>query len=193
VLILIFACLVLGGVGGIAGAVLGGVVVTVAQAMLTSPTDSSYLFYGVIVLAIVTRVRPWRTLAIVTVAIVAFGVAARAIAGAISHAAIAGPAGSGGWIGSVMRHYVIVPTGSLTYGDILYAVLVVALILIVRLKGVWRLVAVVPTVYMAACCWESRLIVDTGITAQIMIGAILIVMMAARPEGLLGTRRVEVV
>ena len=62
-----------------------------------------------------------------------------------------------------------------------------------RLQGPLRLIAVVPTVYLAACCWESRLIVDPAITTQIMLGAILIVTMAARPKGLLGTRRVEVV
>jgi len=193
VLILIYACLVLGGVGGIAGAVLGGVTVTVVEAMLSSPTDSSYLFYGLILLAMVARVRPWRHLALMLGAIVGFGLALRAIVGAISHAAIAGPPGSVGWIGTVMRHFVIVPTGSITYGNILFAALVVALIAIVQLRGIWRQVAIVPTVYAAACCWESRLIVDTGVTAQIVLGAILVVMMAARPHGLLGTRRVEVV
>jgi ABC-type branched-subunit amino acid transport system permease subunit len=66
-------------------------------------------------------------------------------------------------------------------------------IALVRLQGVWRLLLVVPTVYIAACCWESRLIVNPSITTQIMIGAILIVTMAARPNGLLGTRRVEIV
>ena len=92
-----------------------------------------------------------------------------------------------------MRHYAIVPSGSETYGNILYAALIVALVVLVRLKGIWRLIAIVPTVYIAACCWEARLSIDPGITAQIMIGAILIVTMAARPQGLLGERRVEVV
>ena len=46
---------------------------------------------------------------------------------------------------------------------------------------------------MAACCWESRLIVNPAITTQIMLGAILIVTMAARPYGLLGKHRVETV
>jgi len=192
VLILIYACLVLGGVGGIAGAVLGGITVTVVEAMLRSPTDSSYLFYGLILLAILVRVRPWQRMVAMLVAIAAFGLVMRAIVGAISHAAISGPHGSIGWIGTVMRHWVIVPTGSITFGNILYAVLICALILIVRLHGIWRFVLIVPTVYAAACCWESRLIVDTGITAQIVLGAILVVMMAARPSGLLGTRRVEV-
>jgi ABC-type branched-subunit amino acid transport system permease subunit len=41
--------------------------------------------------------------------------------------------------------------------------------------------------------WETRLVVEPSITRQLMIGAILIVMMNARPQGLLGQRRVEVV
>ncbi len=65
-----------------------------------------------------------------------------------------------------------------------------------RLKGIWRLIAVIVAdgLRRQLCCWEARLTVDPGITAQIMIGAILIVMMAARGRsGLLGSRRVEIV
>src|SRR5579863_8158257 len=194
ILILIYACLVLGGAGSIAGAVLGGVVVTVAQACLSSPIDSAYLFYGMVVLVLVTRVRPWRYMAAVIGAIVAFGFASRAIVGAISHRAVAGSPGSPGWFAGALRHYVIVPAGSpLPYGNVLYVVTVVMLIIVVQLNGVRRLVALVPAVYIAVCCWEARLTLDPGITAQIMIGAILIVTMGARPQGLLGSRRVEVV
>jgi ABC-type branched-subunit amino acid transport system permease subunit len=122
---------------------------------------------------------------------VGFGFAAHALVGAISHSAIAGTPGSVGWIGSALRHYVIVPADPTDYGKVLFVVLICALVGVVRLKGVRRLIAVVPTVYLAACCWESSLSLASAVTAQIMIGAILIVMMAARPEGLLGTRRVE--
>jgi hypothetical protein len=93
-----------------------------------------------------------------------------------------------------LKHFVIVPAGSpLTYGNVLYIAAIVMLVAVVQLKGVRRLIAVVPTVYVGMCCWEARLTLDPGITAQIMIGAILIVTMAARPQGLLGSRRVEVV
>ena len=193
ILILIYACLVLGGAGSIGGAVLGGLVVTIVQQMLGSPTDEGYLFYGVILLALLVRVRPWHYLAGTLAAIVGFGFAAHAIVGAISHSATSGHPGSVGWIGSLMQHWVIVPANATTYGNILFALLVCALIGIVRLRGIWRLAAVVPTVYFAACCWEARLSVDPAITAQILIGGILIVMMAARPQGLLGSRRVEVI
>ncbi len=104
---------------------------------------------------------------------------------------MAGSPGSSGWIGSAVRDYVIVPSQPASYGNILYVVLICALVAIVRLQGPRRLLAVVPTVYIAACCWESRLIVNPAITTQIMIGAILIVTMAARPNGLLGKYRLE--
>jgi ABC-type branched-subunit amino acid transport system permease subunit len=93
-----------------------------------------------------------------------------------------------------MYHWVIVPKQHAeTYGNILFVLLICALVGIIRLKGIWRLIAIVPAVFFAACAWEARLSVDPAITAQIMIGAILIVMMAARPQGLLGKRRVEIV
>jgi ABC-type branched-subunit amino acid transport system permease subunit len=193
ILILIYACLVLGGIGSIAGAVLGGVLATVLQQMLASPTDEGYLFYGLIILVLLVRVRPWRALVATFAGVIGFGFAAHAIVGAISHSAVDGTPGSVGWIGQVMRHFVIVPANPMSYGNVLFVLLICALVGLMRLKGVWRLIAAVPTVYFAACCWEARLSVDPSITAQIMIGGILIVMMAVRPQGLLGTRRVEVV
>jgi ABC-type branched-subunit amino acid transport system permease subunit len=192
ILILIYACLVLGGSGSIAGAVLGGIIVTVGEQMVSSPADAGYLFYGLILVALVTRMRPWRALAAVLAAAVGFGLAAHAIVGAISSSAVAGAPGSTGWIGSLVSHWVIVPKNAATYGNVLYIVMICMVIALVRVHGMMRLALMVVTIYVAACCWESRLIVNPSITAQILIGAILIATMAARPEGLLGTRRVEV-
>ncbi|MGA2926589.1 MAG: branched-chain amino acid ABC transporter permease [Solirubrobacteraceae bacterium] len=192
ILILIYACLVLGGAGSVAGAIAGGIVVTAVEQMLSSPIDAAYLFYGLVALALITKIRPWRHLGGVIAGIVALGLVAHAVAGAISSSATAGAPGSGGWIGSAVREYVIVPAKPASYGNVLFVVLVCALIALVRLEGPRRLLLVVPTVYLATCCWEARLIVNPAITTQIMIGAILIVTMAARPNGLFGTRRVEI-
>ena len=63
---------------------------------------------------------------------------------------------------------------------------------LVQVKGGWRTILLVPTMYLAAFVWETRLVTEPSITRQLMIGAILIVMMIARPQGLLGQRRVEV-
>jgi branched-chain amino acid transport system permease protein len=193
VLILIYACLVLGGAGSIAGAILGGIVITVAEQMLSSPIDAGYLFYGLILVTLIARTRPWRYLAAVLAAIVAFGFAAHATVGAISKSATAGQPGSSGWIGHAVRHWVIVPANGETFGNVLFVVVICLVLWIIRLHGVWRLVVTVPTVYLAACCWESRLTLDPAITTQILIGLVLIVTMAARPQGLLGQKRVEII
>jgi hypothetical protein len=79
------------------------------------------------------------------------------------------------------------------YGNVLYVLVIFLILALVRTRGTVRLALIVPTVYLAACCWEARLIVNPSITTQIMLGVILIVTMAARPNGLLGARRVEVV
>jgi ABC-type branched-subunit amino acid transport system permease subunit len=191
ILILIFACLVLGGAGSIAGAIAGGIIVWALEQMLGSPTDAGYLFYGLILLTLFLKIRPWWKLAAVLAGIVAFGFLAHAIVGAISSSATAGHPGSAGWIGSAVKDWVIVPSDPIGYGNMLFILVICLVLALVRLEGTARLVLVVPTVYLAACCWESRLIVNPAITTQIMLGVILIVTMAARPNGLLGTRRVE--
>jgi ABC-type branched-subunit amino acid transport system permease subunit len=191
ILILIFACLVLGGAGSIAGAIAGGIIVWTLEQMLGSPTDAGYLFYGLILLTLFLKIRPWWKLAAVLAGIVVLGFVAHAIVGAISSSATAGHPGSTGWIGSAVKDWVIVPSDPIGYGNILFILVICLVLALVRLQGTARLVLVVPTVYLAACCWESRLIVNPAITTQIMLGVILIVTMAARPNGLLGTRRVE--
>ena len=65
------------------------------------------------------------------------------------------------------------------------------LIALVQVGGRWRTLLLVPTVYLASFVWETRLAAEPSITRQLMIGAILIVMMNSRPQGLLGTLRVE--
>ncbi|HLH64551.1 MAG TPA: branched-chain amino acid ABC transporter permease [Solirubrobacteraceae bacterium] len=193
ILILIYACLVLGGSGSLAGAVLGGIVVIAGEQLVSSPNDAGWLFYGLILLTLAIKLRPWLRLAAVLAATVAFGLVARLIVGAISAAATAGHAGSGGLIGSLVSGWVIVPANAATYGNVLFVVMIVLVFALVRVPERARLWLVVPTIYLAACCWESRLVVNPAITAQILIGAILIAMMSARPQGLLGTMRVEVV
>jgi ABC-type branched-subunit amino acid transport system permease subunit len=193
ILILIYACLVLGGAGSIAGAVLGGILVTAGEQLVSSPTDAGYLFYGLILLGLVLKLRPWRVLAGVLVGTAVFGVVLHAIVGAISSSATAGHPGSAGWIGSLVSHWVIVPANATTFGNVLYIATIVLVFVFVRASARWRPFVLVPTIWVAACCWESRLVVNPAITAQILIGAVLIATMTIRPQGLLGTMRVEVV
>jgi branched-chain amino acid transport system permease protein len=117
--------------------------------------------------------------------------AAHAIAGAISAKAVAGGPQSTGWIATALREWVIVPASAQVAGNFGFVLLVGLLIALVQAKGRWRTILLVPTLYLASFVWETRLSVEPAITRQLMIGAILIVMMNSRPQGLLGARRVE--
>ena len=192
ILILIYAGLILGGAGSIAGAAVGALVVMITyDGLLRSSAEAGYLFYGLILLTLLVRLRPWRRLAAVLAATVAFGFAAYAIANAISATAVASGPQSGGWIASALRHWVIVPANPQTPGNWGFVALIVMLIALIQLGTRWRTILMVPTIYLASFVWETRLVVEPSITRQLLIGAILIVMMNARPQGLLGQRRVE--
>jgi branched-chain amino acid transport system permease protein len=192
ILILVYAGLILGGAGSIAGACTGALVVMVIyDGLLRSPTESGYLFYGLILLTLLVKLRPWRRLALVLAATIALGYAVHAITAAISSSAVAGGPHSTGWIASALRDWVIVPANATVAGNWGFVALVCLLIALVQVSGPWRAILLPPTLYLASFVWETRLATEAAITRQLMIGAILIVMMNARPQGLLGSRRVE--
>ncbi|MEL6310068.1 MAG: hypothetical protein AAFQ52_18160, partial [Chloroflexota bacterium] len=56
-----------------------------------------------------------------------------------------------------------------------------------------RIALMIPTIYLMIVAWELRLSVETSVTRKIFIGLLLVLLMIYRPNGLLGTRRVEVV
>jgi branched-chain amino acid transport system permease protein len=190
-LILIYAAVILGGSGSIAGSVIGAVIVSVTLELLRNPTEAGYMFYGLILLTLVARLRPWRALGAVLGGTVALGLVVHAVVGAISSSAVAGSPSSGGWLSEAIGAWVVIPANGTTAGNIAFVALVVALIAMVHLPGRHRLWAMPGLLYLAAFVWENRLVVEPSITRQILLGALLIVMMLARPYGLLGERRVE--
>jgi branched-chain amino acid transport system permease protein len=194
ILILIYAGLILGGAGSIAGAALGALVVMITyDGLLRSAAEAGYLFYGLILLTLLVKLRPWRKLAAVLAATIALGFAAHAIARAVSASWVASGPQSGGWVGSALRDWVIVPASPQTPGNWGFVILIGMLITLVQVRGRWRAILLPPTIYLASFVWETRLVVEPSITRQLMIGAILIVMMNSRPQGLLGQRRVEAI
>jgi branched-subunit amino acid ABC-type transport system permease component len=197
-LILIYAALILGGVGSIAGAVLGAVLLEIVlDGFLRSPMQAGYIFYGVILLTLFVKLRPWRRLAAVLAATVSLGFAVHAIVKAISASAVAGGPQSSGWIANALRDWVVVPANKSHVvptqpGNIAFVVLICLLIALVQVRGRWRTILLPPTLFLAATVWEWRLVAEPSITRLILLGAILIVTMNARPQGLLGKRRVEI-
>src|SRR6266480_1041389 len=177
ILILIYAGLILGGTGSIAGAATGALLVMVIyDGLLRSPTDSGYLFYGLILLTLLVKLRPWRRLALVLAATVALGFAVHAIASAISARAVASGPSSTGWIGSALHDWVIVPANATVAGNWGFVALVCLLIALVQVSSQWRAILLPAALYLASFVWETRLAAEPAITRQLMIGAILIVM-----------------
>lgn len=191
-LILIYAALILGGAGSIAGAALGGATVGIILELLRNPDQASVLFYGLVLLTLVVKLRPWRVLAMVLVALVAFGLIVHAVAGAISPDWVAGTPALGGVLRSALDSWLVLPTEPKVAGNVAFIALVVGVLTLTTLGPRVRLLALVPLVYLAAFTWETRLVLEPSITRQLLVGTLLIVMMTLRPHGFLGSRRVEV-
>jgi len=72
--------------------------------------------------------------------------------------------------------------------------LIVAALVLTLVRGWWRVVVMIPTLYLAAFVWENKLVEQvSGATRLILLGALLVVIMNVRPSGIFGTARVEVV
>jgi ABC-type branched-subunit amino acid transport system permease subunit len=74
----------------------------------------------------------------------------------------------------------------------IFVVLILAVLALTELRGLWRTLLLVPTLYLAAFVWENRLVEEPSVTRILLLGALLIALMTWRPQGLLGTSRVEI-
>ncbi|HYZ79609.1 MAG TPA: branched-chain amino acid ABC transporter permease [Gaiellaceae bacterium] len=193
-LITVYAVVILGGTGSLAGVVLGAIIVNCAPEILRTPDQAGWLFYGALVLALVARLRPWPRLLAVVGSLVALGFALRAIADAVWPRMTAGSGEGAGLAARVVEHWVLLPSHPEKMGNFAYVILIAAILLVTQLRGIWRTIALVPTLYLVAFVWENRLIQEVaGATRLILLGALLIALMNARPQGLMGTARVEIV
>jgi branched-chain amino acid transport system permease protein len=214
VLIIIYAMVILGGAGSLVGAVLGAVVVEVfllealrGQTPINNWTyNGRLLFYGAIVLILVATIRPWKRLAAILGGVAAFGFVLHATVAATTARGTSGLINTGsasfehgGWAGWLIRHWLVLPgssyeTGTTTPYNIALVGLIACVLVLTVLKGWKRDVVLVPTVWLAGFVWETRLVEEaSGPTRLLLLGVALIVMMTARPQGLLGRPRVEIV
>jgi hypothetical protein len=175
--------------------IVGAIAINVSYEALSPSTPSlgRWLFYLTILGGLTATVRPWRRLVVVLAGTAAFGFAAHAIAGAISSTATSGTVTSGGRLTSLIHHWVIIPAHPGKSASWAYVVLILAVITLTRLSGWWRTFTFIPVLYLVAFVWENLLVEQPAVTRLIIFGALLIVIMQIRPQGLLGTARVEIV
>jgi branched-chain amino acid transport system permease protein len=213
VLIIIYAMVILGGAGSLVGAVLGAFVVEVLlleglrpQTPISDWTfDGRWVFYGGILVILVVSIRPWKRLAAILAGVVAFGVAVHTIVAATTTKGTDGllslgpdEFGDGGRLGWLIRHWQALPadtyaTGTKVPFNIALVGLIALVLCLTLIKGWKRDALLVPTIWLAGFVWETRLVLEiSGPTRLLLLGAILIIVMTARPQGLLGKPRVEI-
>jgi branched-chain amino acid transport system permease protein len=192
-LIIVYAMLILGGAGSLGGVILGAITVNVSLELLRTPGHATWIFYVVVLATLIAKLRPWRVLAVVLAGTIGLGFAFHAIMDAAWPRSTAGAPNVGGWVGRALDAWNLHPTNPAMIGNIAFVVLILAILLLTVINGWWRRLAMIPTLYLAAFVWNNRLVVEPSITRLILIGVILIVLMNARPQGLLGTSRVEIV
>ena len=199
--IILYAIIILGGLGSIAGVILGGFVINISSEFLAPQNDhpdvKRWLFYGTIVL-VVLLMKPWYRAVLVLGGTIAFGYAVHAIVGASTAATwtSGSPLAAGSRsVAEGIRGWVVMPQADLhgNFQTCLYIGLVVAAVVARSLTGWWRIAALLPTLYLTAMVWENILAQNPSVTALILFGAMLIALMTVRPQGLLGQTRVEIV
>jgi MFS family permease len=201
VLIIIYAVVILGGMGSIAGPILGAIVINVSFQFLQPQNDhpgvKRWLFYGLIVLFI-ALIKPWYKGVVVLVGTAAFGFAVHAIVSATAASSWTSgavqDAGSSS-VSKAIHDWVVIPNSTVhgNFATISYILLVAAVCVVRSVSGWWRVVSLIPTLYLTAVVWENVLAPNPAVTAEILFGVMLIALMTLRPQGLVGTARVEIV
>ena len=191
-LITIYAMVILGGAGSIPGMVIGAITINVSLELLRDPENARYLFYVAIALGLLALVRPWTRLAAVAAGTVLFGIVAYQLAESLRPEWVSGTI-AGGRGATLLDGWVIHPVNPIHLGNAGFVLLIVAALALSELRGLWRTALLVPTLYLAAFVWENRLVAEPSVTRILLLGALLIVLMTWRPQGLLGTSRVEIV
>jgi len=96
--------------------------------------------------------------------------------------------------GGLVAHWVLVPSHLPRWlPATAYCGLICAALLVTLVRGLARLILLVPTLYLAAFVWDNVMVANPEPARFVVLGLILIALMIVRPSGLLGERRVEIV
>jgi ABC-type branched-subunit amino acid transport system permease subunit len=191
-LITIYAALILGGLGSIPGAVVGAIAVAFTPEILRNPGAAGWLFYVGLLALLLGVLKHWARVTAVVAGAVAFGILVRLGTLAIWDESILGTPNDtftgrflDGWLLILGEHQDVV-------ANYAFVLAIAGVLGVIVTRGWWKVTVFIPTVYLAILVWESKLALQPSVTRQLLFGGVLMVMMAVRPQGLLGTRRVEV-
>jgi branched-chain amino acid transport system permease protein len=194
-LITLYAMVVLGGLGSLPGAVAGALLLSVIPELLRGPDTARLLFYGGVIAMTLLLIKPrWRGVALL-VAVLALGFAVKLVAAAFWRESLgAAPAPVSAGLGALAQRWLIFPENATLAGNLLFVAVIGMLMAVSRLRRPnLRFALLIPTLYLLAFVWETRLAAEPSVTRLLFLGAILVLLMTYRPHGLFGKPRVEVV
>ena len=93
----------------------------------------------------------------------------------------------------MIKHWVLIPVHPHRLAVCGYLLMIVCVIVLVQLKGWWRIMVLVPTLSLTAFVWENLMIEQPAVTRSVLFGVLLIAVMTIRPQGLFGAAKVEIV
>ncbi len=201
-LITLYAMVVLGGAGSLVGVTVGAVLINGLLEALNDADNASWIFYGVVGIALLALLRPWWQPLAVLGATVVFGFAVHEIAESVRPSLVGGATFGDSRIDRAVDSWVLLPQNAVTgeglpagwLARLAYIGLIASILGLTLIRShIWRLVAFVPVLYLAACVWANLLIAQPAVARFVLIGGLLVGLMAYRPEGLFGKQRVEIV
>lgn len=193
-LITLYTIIVLGGLGSLPGVLLGSAIIVAVPDVLRNADLAGKLFYVGVIIGLFGLVKPrWQT-PLLLVAVLVFGLILRPLLIGLTPEMFPTIEPSGANLSDIIRGWLAIPENATHYGNLAFGALIVLVLTITRLKNATvRLLMLIPTLYLLAFVWETRLSVEPSVTRLLFVGLLLIALMIYRPNGLLGERRVEIV
>jgi ABC-type branched-subunit amino acid transport system permease subunit len=201
-LITVYAMVVLGGAGSIFGVTVGAVLINASLEALRDADNASWLFYGVVVAALLVVLKPrWLPPAILAATVV-FGIVVHEIVEQVRPSLVEGTIVGTTRIDQLVDSWVLIPEGAVgpdglpagALARLAYIGLIAGVLALTLIRNpLSRAAGMVPVLYLAACVWENVLLAQPAVARFVLIGAMLVGLMAVRPQGLFGRQRVEIV
>lgn len=187
-LVLMYVAAILGGLGNIGGGFVGAFIVAVLPELLRTPSTGRTLVYGALLLYVVLRLRRTTPFLQFVGALIASGMVVQIGLQVFDTALRPRSSGVAGITGAFVPHL----QNSTRFGNAAFLLLIITGLALTTVATKWRPAGAGVVAYIAMLAWENRLAEQASITRQLLVGAALVAIMASRPQGIFGTKRVEV-
>lgn len=187
-LVLLYVAAILGGLGNLGGGFVGAFVVAVLPELLRTPSTGRLLVYGALVLMIALKLRSWSRLSQFVGVLIGTGLVVRIGLVVFDTTLRARSNGLAGFTGALVPHL----KDSVKFGNVAFLTLIASGLALTTVAVKWRPIGAGFVAYVGMLAWENRLAEQASITRQLLVGATLVAIMASRPQGIFGSKRVEV-